>query len=308
MAAETKMVKARCKKTGNYYGLEVKKVGAEWRVVNMITLSEAEGKMFASEVKQDSFETNTNLIACPKCQSRKVGGCSCAVRFLSCFPGMKYKFDCVYCKNLEIDYSMPVGVDPSKLKGSTVTLAQGKEVKVITFSNVKWKTFDNIAYHPSGAVYHEPVKHVIAKKENIEFHGYNISQMDEGVYYEIGRQDDFEIECDVDTSTINPHPGGYFYVSFGEISARILLSGGEFYLDGKRVARVGSTFRMKLSLTEGGKYEIFIDGQKKGSVFKASEDKVRIVFGFAHDSHHCEKLSHAFLRGIKMRQGVSQQQ
>lgn len=81
--AESKFLKTKCRKTGLYYGLEIKKIGLEWKVVNMIRLSNDEAKVISSEVKQDSFETNSNLIACSKCGNRKVGGCSCAKKLFS---------------------------------------------------------------------------------------------------------------------------------------------------------------------------------------------------------------------------------
>ena len=73
------------------------------------------------------------------------------------------------------------------------------------------------------------------------------------------------------------------------------------------MAQVGAQFTMKLSLTDGGNYEIIVDGKKKGSIYKAVKQDVKIVFGFSHDSHYCELLSHAYISGIKMQQGVSQQ-
>lgn len=177
-----------------------------------------------------------------------------------------------------------------------------KRTKIVTFSNVRWQKFDHIRIHPSGAEYNEPCVHVIANRDNIEFHGYNVSEMDEGVYYIINRNDDFEIECDVDTTHILPHPGGYFYISFGIITAMINQDGGKFLLNNTNIAQVGSSFRMKLSLTESGKYEVFINGIKKGEQFQSTSLETKIVFGFKHDSHNCKRLSHAYVNRIKMKQ------
>lgn len=85
-----KFLKARCKKTGRWYGLEVKQFGSTWKVVNMIDLSDSEAAVISSEVKQDSFETNDNLLACKKCGKRRVGGCSCARKTHQCSKNMKY--------------------------------------------------------------------------------------------------------------------------------------------------------------------------------------------------------------------------
>lgn len=302
--AESKFLKAKCRKTGLFFGLDVKKYGSVWKVVNMVRLSDEEAKLTASEVRQDAFETNSNLLACSKCGNRRIGGCSCSKKLFQCSPRMKYKFDCVYCSEFEVDYSRPTARDISKHSGGTVTLSQGKEVKIITFSNVKWNKFDNIKHHESGAKFGEPRIHVIANEENIEFHGYNISQMDEGVYYTINSSDDFEIECDVDTSTIQPHPGGHLYISFGSITAMISEKGGTFCLDGKSIAKVGSRFHMVLSLIDNV-FSITIDNEKKGELHKYDNSKVKITFGFTHESHYCSILSHAYIRGIKMRHGVS---
>ena len=104
---ELKMLKAKCKKTGLYYGLELKKIEEEWRVVNMIRLSEEEAKVISSEVRQSSFKTNKNLLPCLSCGSRKVGGCRCSQQKHRCSSTMKYEFNCVYCNEFEIDYSRP---------------------------------------------------------------------------------------------------------------------------------------------------------------------------------------------------------
>lgn len=128
--AESKFLKARCKKTGIYYGLEIKQFGSTWKVVNMIRLSDDEAKVISSEIKQPTFETNQNLLACSKCGSRKVGGCTCAKKAHQCSKSMKYAFDCIYCSELEIDYTLPSRSELGGREGGTVTLSQGQEVKI----------------------------------------------------------------------------------------------------------------------------------------------------------------------------------
>ena len=184
---------------------------------------------------------------------------------------------------------------------------QGKEIKVVNFSNVEWIHFDYIQTHEDGkaAGFPEPKVHVIANNQNIEFHGYNISQMNEGVYYTIGMNDDFDIECDVDTSTISPHPGGHLYIDFGEIKAEISQTGGTFFLAGRQVATVGSKFKMRLARADGV-YTIHINGKPCGDAVAGVQTDVHVIFGFKHDGHYCEQLSHAYMRGIKMMQGVAQ--
>ena len=110
--AESKMLKARCEKTGRAYGLELKQFGTEWKVVNMVDLSAEEADVIMSEVRQPKFETNQNLLPCTKCGSRRIGGCSCSKKAHSCSAGMDYKFDCVYCDSLKIDYARTSGRTP----------------------------------------------------------------------------------------------------------------------------------------------------------------------------------------------------
>ncbi|SCW45772.1 molecular chaperone DnaK [Ruminococcaceae bacterium YRB3002] len=177
--------------------------------------------------------------------------------------------------------------------------------KPITFSNVEWVKYDNVSDHPNGDEFDEPKVHIIANEENIEFHGYNISEMNEGVKYTISPFDDFEIECDINTSTISPHPGGYLEISLGLISAQLTENGGDILMDGVSVATVDPCFHLKMSLTKGGQYEVEIDGKTVGSKFKASTNDVDVRFGFVHGSHYCHLLSHAYVTDISMMQAVA---
>lgn len=172
----------------------------------------------------------------------------------------------------------------------------------INFSNVKWQKYDRISDHPDGSEFNEPLIHVVASEENIEFHGYNISAMDEGVTYTIDSQDDFEIECDINTSTISPHPGGFFKMSLGIISANLDQNGGSIYLDGDPVATVGSTFKLKMSLSRGGRYDVYVDRRLVGSKDKPTRGGIDVLFGFEHESHYCNQLSHAYVSDIMMMQ------
>ena len=188
------------------------------------------------------------------------------------------------------------------LRGTDQNLVH--KYKAITFSNVAWKKYDHVAHHPNAAMYHEPSVHIKASEKKIEFHGYNISQMDEGVTYTISAEDDFDISCHIDTSTIKPHPGGHVIISLGIISANLDEHGGAFFLDGEHVADVGPKFHLRMSLTEGGLYEIGVNGMRVGRKEKPSAGTLDVVFGFVHESHHCELLSHAYISNIQMRQAV----
>ena len=103
--SESKILKARCKKTGAQFGMELRESGGEWKIVNMIKMNDCEADSILSEVRQPRFVTHTNLIPCQKCGSRVVGGCACAKTGATCLKEMKYKFSCIYCNELEINYS-----------------------------------------------------------------------------------------------------------------------------------------------------------------------------------------------------------
>jgi chaperone protein dnaK len=198
------------------------------------------------------------------------------------------------------DQGFNVGLQLGTRSGQSVV----HKYKAVTFSNVEWRQYDNILMHPSGAQFNEPAIHVIANEENIEFHGYNVSAMNEGVRYTIDPSDDFEIECDINTSTISPHPGGHLEISLGLISAYLNENGGSILLDGASVATVGPQFHLRMSLTDGGQYEVEIDGKVVGRKFQASENEIDIRFGFIHDSHCCQLLSHAYVSDISMMQAA----
>lgn len=124
----TKMLKAYCKKTGQKFGIEVAKQGLSWRAVDFIPITDEEASLMTSEVKQARFETNSNLLPCLKCGGRTIGGCACAPRSFQCRKGV-YNFQCIYCKELEIDYSAATLVGGHR-SGDVIRLSQGQIVKI----------------------------------------------------------------------------------------------------------------------------------------------------------------------------------
>ncbi|MCL1987666.1 MAG: Hsp70 family protein, partial [Firmicutes bacterium] len=171
--------------------------------------------------------------------------------------------------------------------------------KVVTFSNVAWEKF-HIHGEQSPSFPNEPKVHVKASEQNIEFHGYNVSAMDEGVFLIISPKDEFAIECDINTSTISPHPGGHLYINLGIISARLNEHGGEIKLGEKTVCSVGSKFGLGMK-TGNGNYEIRVNGELVGSSYKESKKPtIKVKFGFQHGSHCCDLLSHAYVSDILM--------
>lgn len=125
-----KFLKAKCRKTERWYGLELKQYGDLWKVINMIDLSDSEAVVISSDVKQTMFETNDNLLPCSACGSRRIGGCGCSKKKHRCSKNMNYQFDCIYCNEMEIDYTIPSRSDVLGRVGDTVTLSQGQEVKI----------------------------------------------------------------------------------------------------------------------------------------------------------------------------------
>ncbi|MBO4668149.1 MAG: TerD family protein [Bacilli bacterium] len=125
----TKFVKAYCNKTHQYYGIEVKKVGSTYKAVDFTFLNDENAKLLTTEVKQDKFYTNDNLISCKKCGSRLIGGCSCNERNHDCKKNAKYDFQCIYCRNLVIDYEEVSEVSGYK-EGDVITLSQGQTVTI----------------------------------------------------------------------------------------------------------------------------------------------------------------------------------
>ena len=215
--------------------------------------------------------------------------------------------------NVPIDmskYGKPVEKAQSGTGGSFFELRRGRAInkdvvhkyKVVTFSNVEWEKYDNISYHESGARYNEPKVHVKANEKAIEFHGYNISEMDEGVFYTISADDDFEIECNMDASTIKPHPGGNVNITLGIITAKINQNGGNMVLDGNVIANVGAIFKLRMSVTNNGHYEVYIDDILVGSKEKPGDNSIEVRFGLEHGNHDCELLSHAYISNIEMKQ------
>mgnify|MGYP002626493266 CR=1 FL=1 len=172
----------------------------------------------------------------------------------------------------------------------------------ITFSNVEWKPFDRIPSHPAASEFPEEKHHLIADHKKIRFIGYHVSQMHEGVTYTINPGSEFRIECDINTSTINAHPGGHLNIRLGLIKAELNEHGGQIFLDGKSVATVPNKFHLKMSLTGNGKYVVEVNKKQAGSAFMEMQQPAEIEFSFEHDSHYCSMRSDATISDINMTQ------
>ena len=131
----TKFLKAYCNKNKQYFGIEIKKIGSEWKAVDFTFLPDDKARLLTSEVKQAKFYTNSNLLPCKKCGGRVIGGCSCNSKTHDCARKGKYDFQCIYCNNLVIDYEEVSEVSGYKA-GDVITLSQGQTV-TIRFSDGK---------------------------------------------------------------------------------------------------------------------------------------------------------------------------
>ena len=206
-------------------------------------------------------------------------------------------------------FASPVGKEQKGDKNGLALRSLGSIVhkyRSVTFSNAEWVKYDNVSFHSPAPQYNEPSQHIIANEKNIEFHGYNISQMDEGVYYIVQSGDNFEIECDIDTSKISPHPGGCLNIKLGIITASINENGGSILLDEQSVCTVGSKFKLKMALNSGNNYEVWIDDKSVGKAEKDLQEEIKVVFGFVHGSHDCHMLSHAYISDIKMKESTEE--
>ena len=205
-------------------------------------------------------------------------------------------------------YGKPVDMSAGKSGAGAMILRSGLEQGIahkyrkVTFDTAGWVKYDNIRNHPDGSRFKEPKIHIVSKGKKIEFHGYNISEMDEGVRYTINASDDFEIKCNINTSTIKPHPGGYLEIQLGIISARLTQYGGQVLLGGKTLTNVPAKFHLRMSLKDGGKYEIAVNRIVIGRKYKETRGSLDVTFAFRHESHYCDLLSHAYISDINMTQ------
>ena len=207
-------------------------------------------------------------------------------------------------KNLETVAPSSGNSDETSLVASLSRIGSvAHKYRTITFSNVEWKPFDRISFHPQARPsYCEPKEHVIASNKNIKFLGYNVSRMDEGVTYTILPGNDFCIECQINTATIKPHPGGHLNIKLGLITASPTQDGGNIFLGGRVVATVPCIFHLKMSLTENGKYAVVVDGQSVGEAFQMMSGPVDVEFSFDHMEHDCHLRSDAEISNIEMTQ------
>ena len=145
----TKFVKGYCDKAKQYFALEMKQVGSQWKVANMTHLDSHAAKVVSTELDPGTFVTDDSLVACRHCGNRRVGGCDHSKSNHPCSVGMKYQFDCIYCKDFQIDYSLPTAADVGGRTGETVQLSQGQEVKIRFADRPLTQIFVGVGWDPA---------------------------------------------------------------------------------------------------------------------------------------------------------------
>lgn len=122
---DTKFVKARCRKTGAAFGIEVKQFGGEWKAVDFVQLTAQQDKKLESQIVTERLEAADSIQPCAVCGSRTVGGCDCAARRqAACRADGPYRYQCIFCRNLDLDYTPASEVR----EGEQITLSQGQVV------------------------------------------------------------------------------------------------------------------------------------------------------------------------------------
>ena len=133
MSSPHKFLKARCETTGQCYSLTLEKEGSEYKVVDFAPLDSEKAKVMASspDVHQDRYQTAKTLLPCEGSSSRVVGHSANPERKGGCRLGMPYRFQCIYCQKLKIDYSKLKRSDfPHLRPGEKISVGQNEEIAI----------------------------------------------------------------------------------------------------------------------------------------------------------------------------------
>lgn len=99
-----KIIKCRCRATGRYFVIEVRRSGRVWAAVNFVDISAEDAAHIASEVYPEEVYTASNLLPCSKNGTRKVASCSLVKTPCGrCANSGRYSIDCIYCTELVRD-------------------------------------------------------------------------------------------------------------------------------------------------------------------------------------------------------------
>ena len=126
-----KFIKAYCSRSGRFYGLRIEPVDGQMRCTDFYNISADDARMLASTIDVPDLQSASNLRPCAQCGGRRVAGCSCPSGADRCEDADRYRFQCLYCKELHIcttDEGSEL-TDNSRV-GETIRLAQGQEVVI----------------------------------------------------------------------------------------------------------------------------------------------------------------------------------
>ena len=144
LKTNSKIIKAHCKNTGQYFVIEAEKDGFTYFATSIKEITQKEAETIKSEVTPLALQTSSKLPKCKICGSRKVGHghgedhvCECG----------KTKGDkqCIYCGGLTYD---AVGVSAIAVKKKfdkkirVSSPGYDNVGEVLTALNIKWEPFN----------------------------------------------------------------------------------------------------------------------------------------------------------------------
>ncbi|MBR5449042.1 MAG: TerD family protein [Clostridia bacterium] len=128
------MLKAVCKKTGQHFGIAMMHAGGRWYAVGFVPITDTEAAGIESVVGQLPLLSHDGMPPCVKCGSRTVGGCECPAESHSCGEDGGYNFQCIYCSELDVDYTF-TGVVDGISGGDVIRLSQGQVIEIAACSD-----------------------------------------------------------------------------------------------------------------------------------------------------------------------------
>lgn len=125
-----------------------------------------------------------------------------------------------------------------------------------------------------------------------------------GTYYEIGKDDVFELSADLNTAGMTTHPGGYVGVAIGPLTAKITQGKISYNCQGNSNSvnfKAGDAVGLKITKYDG-EYTFNVNNKQLGSCDVTSTSNVRVTYSMYHDDHCCSNLFNTQLTNIEMRQ------
>ena len=134
--AET-FLKAKCKRTGKLFGLTVDNKNGKPYIRDFVPLEQEAYDALSPQYSVDPhIEVASTLLPCKYCGTRKFAACSCSRSKKVCNKNDKYDYQCIFCDQMEFDYSGS--------KGSSTNYS-----KWVGVTNIPAKAFDKYG-NPQG--------------------------------------------------------------------------------------------------------------------------------------------------------------